>query len=52
MKSKKARVYKSKILEELMNEMENDPWYVKFNRWLRLKEWLLFCKLKHLKKNY
>jgi len=41
--TKKAQLYRSKILQELLDEMERDSWYVKFKRWLRLKYWFFYC---------
>ena len=29
--------------EELLKEMEKDPWHVKLRRWWRLKVWLYTC---------
>ena len=34
---------RSEILQELLDEMENDPWYVKLKRWWRLKIWTYKC---------
>ena len=35
--------YRSEVIEEIMTEMENDPWYVKLKRWLKLKIWVYTC---------
>ncbi len=35
--------YKSKVLEEVMEDMKNDPWYVKLKRWFKLKVWTYKC---------
>lgn len=35
--------YKSKNIQHLIDEMENDPLYVKLRRWLRLKVWTYKC---------
>lgn len=35
--------YKSKVLEEVMEDMKNDPWYVKLKRWIKLKIWVYTC---------
>ena len=42
-KNNKARKYTSPLLESLINEMDNDPWYIKLKRWFRLKKWLFTC---------
>ena len=34
---------KSKTVQRLLDEMENDPWYVKLKRWYRLKVWTYKC---------
>lgn len=34
---------KSKKVQELLDEMDRDPWYVKFKRWIRLKIWVYKC---------
>lgn len=38
---------RSKFLQEILDEMEKDPWYVKFKRWFRLKLWVITCKLRY-----
>lgn len=35
--------YKGKLIQELLDEMKNDPWHVKLKRWLRLKIWTYKC---------
>lgn len=37
------RKHKSKVLEKLMVDMENDPWHVKLKRWIKLKIWVYTC---------
>ena len=32
-------------LEWLIQQMENDPWFVKLGRWFRLQKWILYCHL-------
>lgn len=39
----KAEIHKSKILQEILDEMERDRWYVKFKRWIRLRYWVFYC---------
>ncbi len=34
---------KSKIVQQLMDEMEKDPWHIKLRRWWRLKVWTWKC---------
>jgi len=34
---------RNKIVQELMDEMDKDPWYVKLKRWWRLKVWVYTC---------
>jgi len=35
---------RSKTLDLLLTEMENDPWYVKLRRWWRVKKWVWTCR--------
>ena len=28
---------KSKVVEQLLEEMKNDPWHVKLKRWVKLR---------------
>jgi hypothetical protein len=35
---------RNKILEELLKEMENDPWHVKLRRWWRFQVWNYTCR--------
>jgi hypothetical protein len=39
----KARAYKSKIVQKMMDEMDRDPWHVKLRRWIRLQIWVYRC---------
>ncbi len=32
-------------LEWLLQEMDNDPWYIKLGRWFRLQYWILYCHI-------
>ena len=34
---------RSKVLQRLLDEMENDPWHVKLRRWWRLQVWTYTC---------
>ena len=34
---------RSKVLQDILNKMENDPWHVKLRRWWRLKIWTYTC---------
>ena len=40
----KYNVMRSKVLQELIDEMEKDPWHVKLRRWCRLKIWVYKCR--------
>lgn len=47
----KAQLYKSKILQELEDQMKRDPWYVKLKRWIRLRYWIFYClRIRPIKK--
>ena len=35
---------RGKFLQDMLNEMENDPWHVKLRRWCRLKIWVYKCR--------
>ena len=35
---------RSKTVDRLLKEMENDPWYVKLSRWWRAKLWVWKCR--------
>jgi len=37
--------YHSKILEDLENKMNLDPWYIKLYRWFKLQKWIIYCYL-------
>lgn len=39
---------RSKIVQRMLDEMNRDPWHVKFRRWMRLQIWVYKC----LKNNY
>lgn len=34
---------KSKVAQRLLDEMEQDPWYIKLRRWYRVKLWVFIC---------
>ena len=34
---------RSRKVQELMDEMEKDPWYIKLYLWYRLKVWTYMC---------
>ena len=34
---------RSKVLQQLIDEMEKDPWHVKLRRWWRVKIWVYKC---------
>ena len=35
--------YKSKVLDELFDEMNKDPWYIKLKRWVSVRIWVWKC---------
>jgi hypothetical protein len=39
----KARKYRSPTLQRILDKMENDPWYVKLKRWIRVQLWTYAC---------
>ena len=42
---------KSKIIEELFDQMNKDPWYVKFKRWIKLRYWVFYSlRIRPIKK--
>jgi hypothetical protein len=43
MKKKHKVIYHSKVMQEIMEKMERDPWHVKLVRWYRLQDWLFRC---------
>lgn len=36
-------MYHSEIVEKMLKDMENDPWYVKLKRWIKLRYWVFYC---------
>ena len=34
---------KNDIVEQVMIQMKNDKWHVKFKRWFNLQFWLAYC---------
>ena len=43
MRNKKPIIYHSKVLQKLMEEMDKDPWYIKFKRNIRVHIWVCVC---------
>lgn len=39
---------KSNMLDEVLKQMETDPWHVKFRRWIFVQKWVLICRLRFL----
>jgi hypothetical protein len=39
---------RSKTIERLLKEMENDPWHVKLRRWWRVKLWVWTCRTRFI----
>ena len=35
---------RSKVLQDIRNEMKKDPWHIKLRRWCRLKIWVYKCR--------
>jgi hypothetical protein len=35
---------KTKTVERLLKEMENDPWHIKLRRWWRVWLWVQICR--------
>lgn len=42
---------RSEIIKQILNEMDNQPWYKKLARWYRVRKWLLYCLIFNRKKN-
>jgi hypothetical protein len=40
----KHNVMRNKVVQQLMDEMEKDPWHVKLRRWWRLQVWVWTCR--------
>lgn len=40
-------LYKSCIIDELIEEMKKDPWHVKFRRWINLQIWIFRCYMRY-----
>ena len=38
-----TRRMRSKIIQEILDEMDKAPWHVKLRRWWRLKLWIYRC---------
>lgn len=41
---RRARSYRSPVLQQILDETEKDPWYVKLRRWYRFQKWVLVCR--------
>jgi len=41
---RRARKYRSPVLQKLLEESKKDPWYIKLRRWYRLQKWVLVCR--------
>jgi len=39
----KARKHRSPVVDRIMNEMQQDAWYIKLRRWWNLKLWVWRC---------
>lgn len=43
--------YKSKILQEILDDMEKDSLHTKLKRWIRLRYWVFYCiRIRPIKK--
>lgn len=42
--TKKARLYRSPILDELENQMKTETPIQKLKRWVDLRMWIIICK--------
>ncbi|MFA5585356.1 MAG: hypothetical protein WDA02_02260 [Saccharofermentanales bacterium] len=38
-------IYHSKIIENLLKKMNNEPFYIKIYRWYKLQKWIIYCYL-------
>ena len=45
MKNNKSEIYNS-IIKQFFDQMDKDHWYIKFNRWFKIKQWLFICNLR------
>ena len=41
----KAELYNSKEIDDLFDEMQNESWFKKFMRWLRVQLWIIRCRI-------
>lgn len=32
------------IIQQLLDEINKEPWYIKLRRWINLQRWLLVCE--------
>jgi hypothetical protein len=37
--------YNSEIIDDLLKEMDNEPFYIKIYRWYKLQKWIIYCYL-------
>jgi hypothetical protein len=35
---------RTKTVDRLLKEMENDPWHIKLRRWWRVRLWVWTCR--------
>lgn len=42
--SRRARRYRSPVIQQILDETEKDPWYIKLKRWYRLQRWIFICR--------
>lgn len=43
MENNKARKVRSKVLDEMLEQIAKDPWHVKLRRWIRIQIWIYTC---------
>lgn len=34
---------RSETIKRLLDEMDNQPWYKRLTRWIRVRKWVLYC---------
>lgn len=34
---------RSKVIQQLLDEMKQDPWYIKLRRWFKVRQWVFVC---------
>lgn len=42
----KPRNYRSPVVQRLMDEMDKQPWHVKFKRWVKVQIWVYRCLIR------